>query len=406
MNYNINDIRKDFPILHQEINKKPLVYFDNAATTQKPKQLIETISDYYLKYNSNVHRGVHQLSQIATNLFEESRDYIKDFIHATHREEVIFTRGTTEAINLLAHSFGKAFLKEGDEVIVSEMEHHSNIVPWQILCEEKKAMLKVIPIDENGEIIFDEFEKILSTKTKIIAITHISNALGTINPIKKIIEKAHQHNIPILIDGAQAVAHEKVDVQELDCDFYAFSAHKIYGPMGIGVLYGKKEWLEKLPPYQGGGEMISNVSFKKTTYNELPYKFEAGTPSVADAIAFRVALEYVQEIGIGNIKTYENMLLDYATSALLNLDNIKIYGTAKNKAALISFLIQDIHPYDVGTMLDQMGIAVRTGHHCAQTLMDRYQIPGTIRASFAMYNTKEEIDVFIAAIKKVQEIFL
>jgi len=405
MDYTINKIRKDFPILHQEVNKKPLVYFDNGATTQKPTQVIEAISDYYSKYNSNVHRGVHQLSQIATTLFEESRDYIKDFIHATHREEVIFTRGTTEAINLLAHSFGKAFVNEGDEVIVSEMEHHSNIVPWQILCEEKKAILKVIPIDENGEIIFDEFKKILSTKTKIIAVTHISNALGTINPIKKMIEKAHEHDIPVFIDGAQAVAHEKVDVQELNCDFYAFSAHKIYGPMGIGVLYGKKEWLEKLPPYQSGGEMISNVSFEKTTYNELPYKFEAGTPSVADAIAFKTALEYIQRIGIENIKIHETALLDYATSALLNLGNIKIYGTAKNKAALISFLIQDIHPYDVGTMLDQMGVAVRTGHHCAQTVMDRYQIPGTIRASFAMYNTKEEIDVFIAAIKKVQEIF-
>jgi cysteine desulfurase / selenocysteine lyase len=405
MTYNISDIRKDFPILHQEINKKPLVYFDNGATTHKPQEVIDAISDYYSKYNSNIHRGVHHLSQIATNAFEESRDYIKNFINAPSREEVIFTRGTTEAINLLAHSFGKAFVHEGDEVIVSEMEHHSNIVPWQILCEDKKAKLKVIPIDDNGELLLEELDKIISPKTKIIAITHISNALGTINPIKKIIEKAHQHNIPVLIDGAQAVAHEKVDVQVLDCDFYTFSAHKIYGPMGIGVLYGKKEWLDKMPPYQGGGEMISNVSFEKTTYNELPYKFEAGTPSVADAIAFKTALEYLQKIGIENIKTHENTLLDYATSELLKLDNIKIYGTAKNKAALISFLIQNIHPYDVGTMLDQMGIAVRTGHHCAQTVMDRYQIPGTIRASFAMYNTKEEIDVFIAAIKKVQEIF-
>ncbi len=406
MTYNINDIRKDFPILHQEINKKPLVYFDNGATTHKPQEVIDVISEYYTKYNSNIHRGVHHLSQIATNAFEESRDYIKDFIHATYREEVIFTRGTTEAINLLAHSFGKAFVKEGDEVIVSEMEHHSNIVPWQMLCEDKRAKLKVIPIDENGELILEELDKLISSKTKIIAITHISNALGTINPIKRIIDKAHKHNIPVLIDGAQAVAHEKVNVQELDCDFYTFSAHKIYGPMGIGILYGKKEWLEKLPPYQGGGEMISNVSFEKTTYNELPYKFEAGTPSVADAIAFKTALEYVQRIGIENIKIHENALLDYATSELLKFDNIKIYGTAKNKAALISFLIQNIHPYDVGTMLDQMGVAVRTGHHCAQTVMDRYQIPGTIRASFAMYNTKEEIDIFIAAIKKVQEIFL
>ena len=406
MTYNINDIRKDFPILHQEINKKPLVYFDNGATTHKPQEVIDVISEYYTKYNSNIHRGVHHLSQIATNAFEESRDYIKSFIHATHREEVIFTRGTTEAINLLAHSFGKAFVHEGDEVIVSEMEHHSNIVPWQMLCEDKKAKLKVIPIDENGELILEELDKLISSKTKIIAITHISNALGTINPIKRIIDKAHKHNIPVLIDGAQAVAHEKVNVQELDCDFYTFSAHKIYGPMGIGILYGKKEWLEKLPPYQGGGEMISNVSFEKTTYNELPYKFEAGTPSVADAIAFKTALEYVQRIGIENIKIHENALLDYATSELLKFDNIKIYGTAKNKAALISFLIQNIHPYDVGTMLDQMGVAVRTGHHCAQTVMDRYQIPGTIRASFAMYNTKEEIDIFIAAIKKVQEIFL
>jgi cysteine desulfurase/selenocysteine lyase len=405
MNYPINDIRKDFPILGRKVHNKDLVYLDNAATTQKPRQVIKAITKYYEEYNSNIHRGVHFLSQIATNAYEESRDYIKNFIGATQREEIIFTRGTTEAINLLAHSFGKAFIQEGDEVLISEMEHHSNIVPWQMLCEDRKAVLRVIPIDDQGEIIMEEYEKLLSSKPKILAITHISNALGTINPIKKIIEKAHEYDVVVMIDGAQAVAHEKVNVSELDCDFYCFSAHKVYGPMGIGVLYGKKELLEKMPPYQGGGEMIANVSFEKTTYNDLPFKFEAGTPNVVGAIAFKTALEYIEAIGLDEIKNYEHQLLSYATTEMQKLENIVIYGKAKNKAALISFLIKDIHPFDAGTMIDQMGIALRTGHHCAQPIMDKFHIPGTIRASFAMYNTMEEVDVLMNALKKVQAIF-
>jgi len=405
MNYPINDIRKDFPILERKVHNKDLVYLDNAATTQKPRQVIEAITKFYEEYNSNIHRGVHFLSQIATNAYEESRDYIKNFIGAAHREEVIFTRGTTEAINLLAHSFGKAFIKEGDEVLISEMEHHSNIVPWQMLCEDRKAILRVIPMNDKGEIIMEEYEKLLSSKTKILAITHISNALGTINPIKKIIEKAHEYDVVVMIDGAQAIAHEKVNVSELDCDFYCFSAHKVYGPMGIGVLYGKKELLGKMPPYQGGGEMIANVSFEKTTYNELPFKFEAGTPNVEGAIAFKTALEYIEAIGLDSIKEHEHGLLSYATAEMQKLDDVVIYGKAKNKAALISFLLKDIHPFDAGTMIDQLGIALRTGHHCAQPIMDKFQIQGTIRASFAMYNTMEEVDVLMNALKKVQAIF-
>jgi cysteine desulfurase / selenocysteine lyase len=405
MNYPINDIRKDFPILGRKVHNKDLVYLDNAATTQKPWQVIEAITKYYEEYNSNIHRGVHFLSQIATNAYEESRDYIKNFIGAAHREEIIFTRGTTEAINLLAHSFGKAFIQEGDEVLISEMEHHSNIVPWQMLCEDRKAILRVIPMNDKGEIIMEEYEKLLSSKTKILAITHISNALGTINPIKEIIEKAHAYDVKLMIDGAQAIAHEKVNVSELDCDFYCFSAHKVYGPMGIGAIYGKKELLEQMPPYQGGGEMIANVSFEKTTYNDLPFKFEAGTPNVEGAIAFKTALEYIEAIGLDAIKEHEHGLLSYATAEMHKLEDIIIYGKAKNKAALISFLIKDIHPFDAGTMIDQMGIALRTGHHCAQPIMDKFQIPGTIRASFAMYNTMEEVDILIAALKKVQAIF-
>lgn len=405
MNYPINDIRNEFPILERKVHNKDLVYLDNAATTQKPRQVIEAITKYYEEYNSNIHRGVHFLSQIATNAYEESRDYIKNFIGAAHREEIIFTRGTTEAINLLAHSFGKAFIKEGDEVLISEMEHHSNIVPWQMLCEDRKAILRVIPMNDKGEIIMEEYENLLSSRTKILAITHISNALGTINPIKEIIEKAHAYDVKVMIDGAQAVAHEKVNVSELDCDFYCFSAHKVYGPMGIGAIYGKKELLEKMPPYQGGGEMIANVSFEKSTYNELPFKFEAGTPNVGGAIAFKSALEYLEAIGLDAIKKHEHQLLSYATAEMEKLEDIIIYGKAKNKAALISFLIKDIHPFDAGTMIDQMGIALRTGHHCAQPIMDKFQIPGTIRASFAMYNSMEEVDAFIAALKKVKAIF-
>jgi cysteine desulfurase/selenocysteine lyase len=405
MNYPINDIRKEFPILERKVHNKDLVYLDNAATTQKPRQVIEAITKYYEEYNSNIHRGVHFLSQIATNAYEESRDYIKNFIGAAHREEIIFTRGTTEAINLLAHSFGKAFIKEGDEVLISEMEHHSNIVPWQMLCEDRKAILRVIPMNDKGEIIMEEYENLLSSRTKILAITHISNALGTINPIKEIIEKAHAYDVKVMIDGAQAVAHEKVNVSELDCDFYCFSAHKVYGPMGIGAIYGKKELLEKMPPYQGGGEMIANVSFEKSTYNELPFKFEAGTPNVGGAIAFKSALEYLEAIGLDAIKEHEHQLLSYATAEMEKLEDIIIYGKAKNKAALISFLIKDIHPFDAGTMIDQMGIALRTGHHCAQPIMDKFHIPGTIRASFAMYNSMEEVDAFIAALKKVKAIF-
>jgi cysteine desulfurase/selenocysteine lyase len=395
--FDINKIREDFPILKREINGKPLVYFDNAATSQTPKIVIDSIVNYYSNYNSNIHRGVHTLSQEATNLFENARIKIQKHFNASKSHEIIFTSGTTFGINLVAAGFN-SLLKEGDEIIVSALEHHSNIVPWQMLCERTGALLKVIPISLKGELILEEYENLLSEKTKIVFVGHVSNALGTVNPIEKIIEKAHEFGAAVLIDGAQATPHIKPDVQKLDCDFYVCSAHKICGPTGIGILYGKEEWLNKLPPYQGGGEMISEVSFEKTTYAELPHKFEAGTPNISGGIAFGTALDYMNDIGFKNIASYEKELLDYATEKLLKIDGLKIYGTSKNKVAVISFNIEGIHPYDIGSIIDKLGVEVRTGHHCAQPIMTFYNIPGTIRASFSFYNTKEEIDVFIAAL--------
>ena len=396
-----NPYRKDFKILDQLIQNRPLVYFDNAATTQKPQVVIDAVKEYYETINSNIHRGVHHLSQKATDQFEKARTTVQQFINAKHNHEIIFTKGTTESINLIASSFGKAFLKSGDEVIISEMEHHANIVPWQMICEEKGAILKVIPFNDEGVLNLEIFESLLNKHTKIVAITHISNALGTINPIKKIIDIAHSKGVPVMIDGAQAVSHEKVDVQSLDCDFYCFSGHKMYAPMGIGVMYGKEEWLNKMPPYQGGGEMISSVTFEKTTFNELPFKFEAGTPSVADVIGLMKAIEYMQQIGIEKIAEMERELFTYAYQKLQQIDGIKFFGTAPHKVAVISFNIGTHHPYDVGFLLDQMGIAVRTGHHCTQPIMQHFDIPGTVRASFALYNTKTEIDLFIDAMRKV-----
>lgn len=403
--FDINKIRQDFPILKRTVYNRPLVYFDNAATTQKPQVVIDAISKYYEQDNANIHRGVHYLSQMGTQAYEESRKAVKTFINAEHDYEIIFTRGATESINLVASSFGKKYLKQGDEILLSGMEHHSNIVPWQIICEEKEAKLAVIPITDTGELNLTDIEKRFTDKTKLLAITHVSNALGTINPIKRLIDIAHKYNIPVLIDGAQAVSHLKVDVKELDCDFYCFSGHKVYGPTGIGVLYGKEKLLEEMPPYQGGGEMIRKVTFEKTEYSSLPFKFEAGTPNIADGIALKAALDYVSSIGLFNIALYEAELLHYATNQLLNINGLKIYGTAKEKAAVISLLLENIHPYDAGTILDKLGVAVRTGHHCAQPIMDWYGIPGTIRASFALYNTKEEIDGMIKSLQKVIEMF-
>jgi cysteine desulfurase/selenocysteine lyase len=397
----IQKIRADFPILSQKVNGKPLVYFDNGATSQKPKVVIEAITKYYEEINANIHRGVHTLSQLATDAYEVSRGKIQNHINAKFSHEVIFTSGTTHAINAIANGFA-SILKVGDEVLVSALEHHSNIVPWQMLCERTGATLKVIPMNENGELIMSEFDKLLSEKTKIVTVNHISNALGTINPIEYIIEKAHQVGAAILIDGAQATPHLKPDVQALDCDFYVFSGHKICGPTGVGILYGKEEWLRKLPPYQGGGEMIATVSFEKTTYADLPHKFEAGTPNIEGGIVLGTAIDYLNEIGFENIAAYEHELLDYATAKLLEIEGLKIFGTAKEKTSVISFNIDGIHPYDIGTIIDKLGIAVRTGHHCAQPIMDFYKIPGTIRASFAFYNTKEEIDIFVEAVKKAK----
>ncbi len=405
MNYNIEEIRSQFPILQRQVNNHPLVYFDNAATTQKPKVVIDRISNYYSEENSNIHRGAHYLSQLATEAYEETRKTVQKFLNATHSHEIIFTRGTTESINLVASTFSKKFLNKGDQVLISAMEHHSNIVPWQMACEDKGAELKVIPINEKGELLLDEIDNLINDKTKLIALAHVSNSLGTINPIKKIISTAHKNNIPVLIDGAQAVSHIKVDVKDLDCDFYCMSSHKIYGPMGIGVLYGKEEWLDKLPPYQGGGEMIKDVSFDKTTYNELPFKFEAGTPNVGDVLGFEQALKFVEDIGIDNIADHENSLLNYAYNELEKLDNIRFIGNASKRASLISFIFEDIHPYDTGTILDKFGIAMRTGHHCAQPVIDFFNIYGTVRLSVAAYNKNEEIDVLISALKKIREMF-
>ena len=397
----INKVRADFPILSRTINGKPLVYFDNGATSQKPQIVIDAISKYYKEINANIHRGVHTLSQLATDAYEISRGKLQNHINAKFSHEVIFTSGTTHGINAVANGFA-SILKPGDEVLVSALEHHSNIVPWQMLCEKTGAVLRVIPMNEDGELIMAEFDKLLSDKTKIVTVNHISNALGTVNPVKYMIDKAHEFGAAILIDGAQAVPHLKPDVQALDCDFYVFSGHKICGPTGVGILYGKEAWLDKLPPYQGGGEMIKEVTFEKTTYAELPHKFEAGTPDIAGGIVLGTAVDYMNSVGFDNIQQQELELLDYATKRLLEIEGLKIYGTAKEKTSVVSFNIEGIHPYDIGTIIDKLGIAVRTGHHCAQPIMDFFKIPGTIRASFAFYNTKEEIDIMVEAIKKAQ----
>lgn len=394
---NVDKIREDFPILNRVVNGKPLIYFDNAATSQTPQQVIDVIVDYYSNYNANIHRGVHTLSQEATDLYEGARLKIQKHFNAKHNYEVILTSGTTHSINLVASGFSSV-LEKGDEVLVSALEHHSNIVPWQMLCERTGAILKVIPMNEQGELIMADYDELLSEKTKLVFVNHISNALGTINPIKQIIEMAHEVGAAVLVDGAQSCPHIKPDVQELDVDFYVTSAHKICGPTGVGMLYGKEEWLNKLPPYQGGGEMIDQVTFEKTTYAGLPHKFEAGTPNICGGIAFGAAIDYMNAIGFGAIASYEHELLVYATQKLLEIDGLKIYGTASEKTSVISFNIQGIHPYDIGTILDKMGIAVRTGHHCAQPIMDFYKIPGTVRASFAFYNTKEEIDTFVKGV--------
>ncbi|MDD4149094.1 MAG: cysteine desulfurase [Bacteroidales bacterium] len=401
MKEQIEKIRKDFPILGTQVNKKPLVYFDNAATTQKPQIVIDTITEYYSKYNANIHRGIHFLSNFATDATEKARETAQKFINADSIEEIIFTSGTTEAINLVAFSFGETFIKKNDEIIVSEMEHHSNIVPWQMLCERKGAILRVIPFNDLGELELEKLHGLINSKTKIIAITQVSNALGTINPIKEIIKIAHKANVPVLIDGAQAVQHIKVDVKELDCDFYVFSGHKLYGPTGTGILYGKKEILEKMAPYKGGGEMIAKVSFEKTTYNSLPFKFEAGTPNYIDSIALAKAIEYITDLGLDNIYKYETELLEYATKELKKINRLKIIGEAKHKSSVISFIIDGVHPSDAGTLLDQMGIAIRTGTHCAEPVMQHFGIGGTIRASFAFYNTFDEIDSFVKSLNYI-----
>lgn len=397
--FDIQKIRADFPILNQKINGKPLVYLDNAATSQKPQIVIDSIVNYYSTINANIHRGVHTLSQKATDAFEQSRIKLQKHFNAAKSHEIIFTTGTTHSINIVATGF-TSLLNKGDELIVSAMEHHSNIVPWQMLCERTGAVLKVISMNEEGELLMKEYDKLLSNKTKLVFVNHVSNALGTINPIKEIIEKAHKIGAAVLIDGAQAAPHIKTDLQAIDADFYTASAHKLCGPTGVGILYGKEEWLNKLPPYQGGGEMIKQVTFKKTTYADLPYKFEAGTPNIAGVIAFGVAIDYLNQLGYKNIADYENELLQYATKKLLTIKGLKIYGTAHEKTAVISFNIQQIHPYDIGVIIDKLGIAVRTGHHCAQPIMDYYKIPGTVRASFSFYNTFEEVDALYEALLK------
>jgi cysteine desulfurase / selenocysteine lyase len=403
--FNVDELRQDFPILSRAVRNKPLVYFDNAATSQKPLQVIETIDKYYREYNSNIHRGVHSLSEEATVAFESARKKCQTFMNAAYDNEVIFVKGTTEAINLVASSYGKANIKAGDEIIISWMEHHSNIVPWQMLCEQSGAVLKVIPINDAGELIMDEYRNLLSSKTRLVAVGHVSNALGTINPVKDIIDLAHEQGAVVLIDGAQAAPHTSIDVQALDCDFYAFSSHKLFAPTGVGVLYGKQALLESMPPYQGGGDMIRMVTFDKTTYNDLPHKFEAGTPNIAGVIGLGAAIDYVSSVGLDAIASYEHELLEYATTAALSIEGLRLIGTAKDKAGILSFVLDKVHPHDLGTILDHEGIAIRTGHHCAMPVMDRFAIPATARASFAFYNTRHEIDVFIAAVEDAKKVF-
>ena len=403
--YDINKVREDFPILSRQIYGKPLVYFDNGATTQKPLCVLDAMRNEYLNVNANVHRGVHYLSQQATDLHEAARETVRKFINAPKVEEVIFTRGTTESLNLVVSSFGDRFLSEGDEVIVSVMEHHSNIVPWQLLAAKKGIAIKVIPMTDEGDVIMEEYEKLFNEKTRIVSITQVSNVLGTINPVKEMIRIAHEHEVPVMVDGAQSTPHMKVDVQDLDCDFFAFSGHKIYGPTGIGVLYGKEKWLDEMPPYQGGGEMIESVSFEKTTFEKLPFKFEAGTPDYVATHGLATALNYVTELGLDNIFVHEQELTRYAMEQMKEIPGMRLFGTSQHKDAVISFLVGDIHHLDMGTLLDRLGIAVRTGHHCAEPLMHRLGISGTVRASFALYNTKEEVDALVAGIKRVSQMF-
>ena len=405
MTYPINDIRRDFPILARQVYDKPLVYLDNGATTQKPKAVVEAIAEEYYNVNANVHRGVHYLSQQATDLHEASRETVRRFIHAAKTEEIVFTRGTTESLNLVVSSFADAFMTEGDEVIISTMEHHSNIVPWQLQAAKKGIALRVIPINERGELRLDEYERLFNPRTRIVSITHVSNVLGTVNPIKEIVRIAHEHGVPVMVDGAQSTPHFAVDVQDLDCDFFAFSGHKTYGPTGIGVLYGKEDWLDRLPPYQGGGEMIESVSFEKTVFERLPFKFEAGTPDYVATPALAKALDYLSALGMHRIEAYERELTHYAMQRLAAIDGIRFFGTSDHKDAVVSFLVKDIHPLDMGTLLDRLGIAVRTGHHCAEPLMIRLGIQGTVRASFALYNTREEIDALADGIERVCRMF-
>jgi len=398
-------IRNDFPILSQKVYGEPLIYFDNGATTQKPRVVIDIINKLHSEHNSNVHRGVHYLSDQLTRMYELARGKVQDYLNAMHSHEIIFTSGVTASINTVAFSFGEAYVKENDEIIVSEMEHHSNIVPWQMMCKRKGAKLRVVPFNDKGELLLDEYKKLINPKTKLVAVVHVSNSLGTINPVKEIVAIAHENNVPVLIDGAQAIQHQKVDVQDIDCDFYAFSGHKIYGPTGTGVLYGKERWLKEMPPYQGGGDMIDRVRFEHTTYDELPFKFEAGTPNYIGAVGLGAALDYLTGIGLDNIKNYEKKLLDYGTAKLTALNGLKLYGTAENKTCIFSFLLNNIHSYDVGMLLDKMSIAVRTGHHCTQPLWEHYKIEGSIRASLVFYNTLEEIDSLYEALKKIQKMF-
>ena len=398
-------IREDFPILKQQVHGKPLVYFDNAATSQKPQVVIDTLNRYYATENANIHRGIHFLSELATAEYEETRNKVKRFLNASESREIVFVRGTTEGINLVAQSYGRRFFKEGDEVVISAMEHHSNIVPWQMLCEQMGARLRVIPFNYDGELLLDEYEKLLNERTKFVSVVHVSNALGTINPIGRIIESAHRRNIPVLVDGAQAAPHMKVDVQELDCDFYAFSGHKLFGPTGIGVLYGKARHLEAMPPYQGGGDMISLVTFEKTHYNIIPYKFEAGTPHIAGVIGLGAAIDYVSGIGLDAVAAYEGEVLAYATAQLSTIKGLRIIGRAKEKASVLSFVLEGVHPHDIGTVLDREGVAIRAGHHCAMPVMQRFGVPATARASFAFYNTGEEVDVLVRAVRKVLKVF-
>ncbi len=405
ISFAVEKVRKDFPVLGLKVHGKPLVYLDNAATTQKPQAVIDAVSRYYSAENANIHRGIYYLSEQATDAYEVARSKVRNFINATFPQEIVFVRGTTEGINLVAQSFGRAFIKEGDEILISAMEHHSNIVPWQILAGQTGAKLRVVPINDRGELEFEEFEKLITRKTKLVSIAHVSNALGTVNPVKRIVEAAHAQNIPVLVDGAQAAPHLKVDVQDLDCDFYALSGHKMVGPTGIGVLYGRRDWLERMPPYQGGGDMISSVTFEKTTFNKIPYKFEAGTPHIAGVIGLGAAIDYLTQIGMEKIRDYENELLQYGTKVLEGIPGLRLIGTARQKASVLSFVLGEIHAHDIGTILDRNGVAIRAGHHCAMPVMERFGVPATARASLAFYNTKEEIDILARSLHQVLEVF-